>query len=117
MWFTELLGAAYDCMLILFRCKLTYLNLSYCEKLTSACLEWMSGSSIRTLDLSGCNIADEVQLECLLLNHMTVTMRKVGTVNSLRDTASGCFRGWCPWKGLALESLFLLSVLKSQIME
>ncbi|XP_075870871.1 F-box and leucine-rich repeat protein 13 [Nelusetta ayraudi] len=41
------------------RCKLAYLNLSYCEKLTSACLEWIAGSSIRTLDLSGCNIGDE----------------------------------------------------------
>lgn len=94
MWITELLGAAYDGMQILFRCKLTYLNLSYCEKLTSACLEWMAGSSIHTLDLSGCNIGDEVQLECPLLYHMTVNMRKL-----CRELL--CFRGWWPWKGLA----------------
>lgn len=78
MWFTELLGAADDWMNILFRCKLAYLNLSYCEKLTSACLEWMAGSSIRTLDLSGCNIGDEVQLQCLVLDHIAVCMRKLG---------------------------------------
>lgn len=61
-----------------FRCKLAYLNLSYCEKLTSACLEWMSGSSIRTLDLSGCNIGDEVQREGLVLDHIAVWRRKLG---------------------------------------
>lgn len=75
---TELLGAADDWMNIVFRCKLAYLNLSYCEKLTSACLEWMSGSSIRTLDLSGCNIGDEVQREDLALDHIAVCMRKLG---------------------------------------
>lgn len=40
----------------------------------------MSGSSIRTLDLSGCNIGDEVQLEGLLLNRTTVDMRKLDAV-------------------------------------
>ncbi|XP_035013314.2 dynein regulatory complex subunit 6 [Hippoglossus stenolepis] len=40
-------------------CKLSHLNLSYCAKLTDASLEWLSGSSIRSLDLRGCNIQDQ----------------------------------------------------------
>nr|XP_019934488.1 PREDICTED: F-box/LRR-repeat protein 13 isoform X1 [Paralichthys olivaceus] len=40
-------------------CKLSHLNLSYCVKLTDASLEWLSGSSICSLDLSGCNIQDQ----------------------------------------------------------
>ncbi|CAB1441062.1 unnamed protein product [Pleuronectes platessa] len=40
-------------------CKLTHLNLSYCAKLTDASLEWLRGSSIRSLDLRGCNIQDQ----------------------------------------------------------
>ncbi|XP_029908765.1 dynein regulatory complex subunit 6 isoform X2 [Myripristis murdjan] len=40
-------------------CKLRYLNLSYCEKLTDSALEWLSGSSISSLDVSGCNIQDQ----------------------------------------------------------
>ncbi|XP_053282386.1 dynein regulatory complex subunit 6 [Pleuronectes platessa] len=40
-------------------CKLSHLNLSYCAKLTDASLEWLRGSSIRSLDLRGCNIQDQ----------------------------------------------------------
>ncbi|XP_056907647.1 dynein regulatory complex subunit 6 isoform X1 [Takifugu flavidus] len=39
-------------------CNLEHLNLSYCEQLTDLCLEWFGGSSIRSLDISGCNIQD-----------------------------------------------------------
>ncbi|XP_071358182.1 F-box and leucine-rich repeat protein 13 isoform X2 [Trachinotus anak] len=40
-------------------CKLHHLNLSYCERLTDMSLEWLSGSSICSLDMSGCNIQDQ----------------------------------------------------------
>ncbi|XP_044049322.1 dynein regulatory complex subunit 6 isoform X1 [Siniperca chuatsi] len=40
-------------------CKLYHLNLSYCERLTDMSLEWLSGSSICSLDISGCNIQDQ----------------------------------------------------------
>uniref|UniRef100_A0A8C3A611 F-box and leucine-rich repeat protein 13 n=1 Tax=Cyclopterus lumpus TaxID=8103 RepID=A0A8C3A611_CYCLU len=40
-------------------CKLYHLNLSYCERLTDMSLEWVSGSSICSLDISGCNIQDQ----------------------------------------------------------
>ncbi|XP_067445561.1 F-box and leucine-rich repeat protein 13 isoform X1 [Thunnus thynnus] len=40
-------------------CKLYHLNLSYCERLTDMALEWLSGSSVRSLDVSGCNIQDQ----------------------------------------------------------
>ncbi|XP_029137274.2 F-box and leucine-rich repeat protein 13 [Labrus bergylta] len=40
-------------------CKLYALNLSYCERLTDRSLEWLSGSSICSLDISGCNIQDQ----------------------------------------------------------
>uniref|UniRef100_A0A667YNJ3 F-box/LRR-repeat protein 15-like leucin rich repeat domain-containing protein n=1 Tax=Myripristis murdjan TaxID=586833 RepID=A0A667YNJ3_9TELE len=46
-------------------CKLRYLNLSYCEKLTDSALEWLSGSSISSLDVSGCNIQDQVLCACV----------------------------------------------------
>ncbi|KAK5867568.1 hypothetical protein PBY51_012043 [Eleginops maclovinus] len=40
-------------------CKLYHLNLSYCESLTDMSLEWLSGSSVCSLDISGCNIQDQ----------------------------------------------------------
>ncbi|XP_032379371.1 dynein regulatory complex subunit 6 isoform X1 [Etheostoma spectabile] len=40
-------------------CKLYHLNLSYCERLTDVSLEWLSGSSICSLDISGCHIQDQ----------------------------------------------------------
>ncbi|XP_053175910.1 dynein regulatory complex subunit 6 [Scomber japonicus] len=40
-------------------CKLYHLNLSYCERLTNAALEWLSGSSVCSIDISGCNIQDQ----------------------------------------------------------
>ncbi|XP_023284076.1 F-box/LRR-repeat protein 13 [Seriola lalandi dorsalis] len=40
-------------------CKLRHLNLSYCKRLTDMSLEWLSGSSICSLDISGCNIQDQ----------------------------------------------------------
>ncbi|XP_039988850.1 dynein regulatory complex subunit 6 isoform X3 [Xiphias gladius] len=40
-------------------CKLYHLNLSYCERLTDTSLEWLSGSSICSLDISGCTIRDQ----------------------------------------------------------
>ncbi|KAM8892103.1 F-box and leucine-rich repeat protein 13 isoform 2-T2 [Spinachia spinachia] len=40
-------------------CKLYQLNLSYCERLTDVSLEWLSGSSICSLDISGCDIMDQ----------------------------------------------------------
>ncbi|XP_034735797.1 dynein regulatory complex subunit 6 isoform X2 [Etheostoma cragini] len=40
-------------------CKLYHLNLSYCESLTDVSLEWLSGSSICSLDISGCHIQDQ----------------------------------------------------------
>ncbi|XP_035497274.2 dynein regulatory complex subunit 6 isoform X2 [Scophthalmus maximus] len=40
-------------------CKLHHLNLSYCVKLTNTSLEWLNGSSICSLDISGCNIQDK----------------------------------------------------------
>ncbi|KAM4734836.1 F-box and leucine-rich repeat protein 13 isoform 4-T4 [Anableps anableps] len=39
--------------------KLYHLNLSYCESLTDLAMEWLSGTSIRSLDISGCNIQDQ----------------------------------------------------------
>nr|XP_046250511.1 dynein regulatory complex subunit 6 isoform X3 [Scatophagus argus] len=39
-------------------CKLYHLNLSYCERLTDRSLEFLSGSSVCSLDISGCNIQD-----------------------------------------------------------
>uniref|UniRef100_M4A3T6 F-box and leucine rich repeat protein 13 n=1 Tax=Xiphophorus maculatus TaxID=8083 RepID=M4A3T6_XIPMA len=39
--------------------KLFHLNLSYCEKVTDMALEYLNGSSIQSLDLSGCNIRDQ----------------------------------------------------------
>ncbi|XP_070686646.1 F-box and leucine-rich repeat protein 13 [Pempheris klunzingeri] len=40
-------------------CKLYHLSLSYCERLTDMSLGWLSGSSISSLDISGCNIQDQ----------------------------------------------------------
>ncbi|XP_037539123.1 dynein regulatory complex subunit 6 [Nematolebias whitei] len=40
-------------------CKLHDLSLSYCERLTDLALEWLSGSSICSLDITGCNIQDQ----------------------------------------------------------
>ncbi|XP_059191180.1 F-box and leucine-rich repeat protein 13 isoform X2 [Centropristis striata] len=40
-------------------CKLYHLNLSFCVGLTDMSLEWLSGSSICSLDISGCNIQDQ----------------------------------------------------------
>ncbi|TKS73314.1 F-box/LRR-repeat protein 13 F-box and leucine-rich repeat protein 13 [Collichthys lucidus] len=40
-------------------CKLYHLNLSYCERLTDMSLQWLSGSSVCSLDIGGCNIQDE----------------------------------------------------------
>uniref|UniRef100_A0A3Q3LL43 F-box and leucine-rich repeat protein 13 n=2 Tax=Mastacembelus armatus TaxID=205130 RepID=A0A3Q3LL43_9TELE len=40
-------------------CKLYHLNISYCQRLTDMSLEWLSGSSICSLDISGCNIQDQ----------------------------------------------------------
>ncbi|XP_026222019.1 dynein regulatory complex subunit 6 [Anabas testudineus] len=40
-------------------CNLYHLNISYCERLTDMSLEWLSGSSICSLDISGCNIQDQ----------------------------------------------------------
>ncbi|KAF7662896.1 hypothetical protein LDENG_00223860 [Lucifuga dentata] len=40
-------------------CKLNHLNLSYCEKLTDRGFEGLSGSSISSLDISGCNVQDQ----------------------------------------------------------
>uniref|UniRef100_A0A3B4UUE1 F-box and leucine rich repeat protein 13 n=1 Tax=Seriola dumerili TaxID=41447 RepID=A0A3B4UUE1_SERDU len=49
-------------------CKLHHLNLSYCKRLTDMSLEWLSGSSICSLDISGCNIQDqEIRLRKLIL--------------------------------------------------
>uniref|UniRef100_A0A668S435 F-box/LRR-repeat protein 15-like leucin rich repeat domain-containing protein n=1 Tax=Oreochromis aureus TaxID=47969 RepID=A0A668S435_OREAU len=48
-------------------CKLHHLNLSYCERLTDSAVEWLGWTSLCSLDLSGCNIQDEVLLACLLL--------------------------------------------------
>ncbi|XP_021162888.2 dynein regulatory complex subunit 6 isoform X1 [Fundulus heteroclitus] len=39
--------------------KLYHLNLSYCERLTDPAVELLSGSSICSLDMSGCNIQDQ----------------------------------------------------------
>ncbi|XP_051917640.1 dynein regulatory complex subunit 6 [Hippocampus zosterae] len=39
--------------------KLSHLNLSYCEQLTDVALEYLMGSSISSLDISGCNIQDD----------------------------------------------------------
>lgn len=50
---------ALTCVLIRL-CSLEQLNLSYCEQLTDLCLDWICGSSIRSLDISGCNIQDRV---------------------------------------------------------
>ncbi|XP_073328848.1 F-box and leucine-rich repeat protein 13 isoform X2 [Pagrus major] len=40
-------------------CKLYHLDVSYCERLTDMSLEWLSGTSICSLDISGCNIQDQ----------------------------------------------------------
>lgn len=39
---------------------LEHLNLSYCEHLSDLCLEWISSSSISSLDISGCHVQDRV---------------------------------------------------------
>lgn len=41
-------------------CKPYHLNLSYCEGLTDESVEWLSGSSVGSLDTSGCNVMDQV---------------------------------------------------------
>ncbi|XP_029378283.1 dynein regulatory complex subunit 6 [Echeneis naucrates] len=40
-------------------CKMRRLNLSHCKRLTDMSLDWLSGSSISSLDISGCNIQDQ----------------------------------------------------------
>ncbi|XP_008299140.1 F-box/LRR-repeat protein 13 [Stegastes partitus] len=40
-------------------CKLYHLDLSYCERLTDLAVEWLSGSSVCSLDISGCSIQDQ----------------------------------------------------------
>ncbi|XP_054883364.1 dynein regulatory complex subunit 6 isoform X2 [Poeciliopsis prolifica] len=39
--------------------KLFHLNLSYCERVTDQAVENLNGSSIQSLDLTGCNIRDQ----------------------------------------------------------
>uniref|UniRef100_A0A3B5BB65 F-box and leucine-rich repeat protein 13 n=1 Tax=Stegastes partitus TaxID=144197 RepID=A0A3B5BB65_9TELE len=48
-------------------CKLYHLDLSYCERLTDLAVEWLSGSSVCSLDISGCSIQDQVKSACLVL--------------------------------------------------
>lgn len=58
-------GCTRDLALICFLvrlCGLERLNLSHCEQLTDLCLEWINGSSISSLDMSGCKIQDRVSL-------------------------------------------------------
>lgn len=45
---------------------LEHLNLSYCEHLSDLCLEWISSSSISSLDISGCNVQDRVSFRTLV---------------------------------------------------
>lgn len=52
------------CVCVIRLCKLYHLNLSYCERLTDAALEWLSGSSVCSLDISGCDIQDQVLFTC-----------------------------------------------------
>ncbi|XP_028264563.1 dynein regulatory complex subunit 6 [Parambassis ranga] len=40
-------------------CTLYHLNLSHCKHLTDVAVGWLSGSSICSLDISGCNIHDK----------------------------------------------------------
>ncbi|CAG5958170.1 unnamed protein product [Menidia menidia] len=40
-------------------CKLYHLNLSYCGRLTNLAVEGLSGSSVCSLDITGCNIEDQ----------------------------------------------------------
>uniref|UniRef100_A0A665TK41 F-box and leucine-rich repeat protein 13 n=1 Tax=Echeneis naucrates TaxID=173247 RepID=A0A665TK41_ECHNA len=49
-------------------CKMRRLNLSHCKRLTDMSLDWLSGSSISSLDISGCNIQDQVLFGCLFLH-------------------------------------------------
>ncbi|XP_034071679.1 dynein regulatory complex subunit 6 isoform X1 [Gymnodraco acuticeps] len=55
-------------------CKLYHLNLSYCKSLTDMSLEWLSGSSVCSLDISGCNIQDQglAALEGIRLKKLNV---------------------------------------------
>ncbi|XP_062318798.1 F-box and leucine-rich repeat protein 13 [Osmerus eperlanus] len=42
------------------RCsQLRHLSVRYCENLTDAALEWLSNSSVISLDISGCNVQDQ----------------------------------------------------------
>uniref|UniRef100_A0A3P9PQG1 F-box and leucine rich repeat protein 13 n=1 Tax=Poecilia reticulata TaxID=8081 RepID=A0A3P9PQG1_POERE len=54
-----------------FHHKLFHLNLSYCEKVTDQALDYLNGSSIQSLDLTGCNIRDQV------LNHGLDSLKKI----------------------------------------
>ncbi|XP_061533127.1 F-box and leucine-rich repeat protein 13 isoform X2 [Phycodurus eques] len=67
--------------------RLSHLNLSYCEQLTDAALECLMGSSITSLDISGCNIQDdglaaleEVPLKKLILGEC-INITDVGMEN------------------------------------
>ena len=48
------------CMCVLRCSTLKHLSVRYCDNLTDAALEWLSSSSIISLDISGCNVQDQV---------------------------------------------------------
>uniref|UniRef100_A0A8C3A6J0 F-box and leucine-rich repeat protein 13 n=1 Tax=Cyclopterus lumpus TaxID=8103 RepID=A0A8C3A6J0_CYCLU len=79
-------------------CKLYHLNLSYCERLTDMSLEWVSGSSICSLDISGCNIQDQkyntIQL-ALVENSLDLEHVDVSHCGALSDSAIRAVSFYC----------------------
>lgn len=67
-------------------------------------LEWLSGSSICSLDISGCNIQDQVQFECLLLTSH-IPRKKAGPCGDICNLAFLVFSGAGSSRGCSLEEV------------
>lgn len=84
-------------------CCLEHLNLSYCEQLTDLCLEWISSSSVSSLDISGCNVQDRVPSERLFSAPPPAAPSRCFTI-----CTPACFQGLVTLKGAQMRKLVLV---------
>lgn len=85
-------------------CNLYHLHPSYCERLTDMSLEWLSGSFVCSLDISGSNIQDQVLFECLFLTSH-VQRKKVSCCGLVCNLASLLFSGAGGSRGCSLKEV------------
>jgi len=89
-------------------CKLYHLNLSYCERLTDLAVKGLSGSSICSLDITGCHIRDQVLLARYLMSSHTPGSRKhFFENNQIQSIMYLCFKGLAKLERIRLKKIVL----------